>query len=235
VALYVRGESNFQFRMTSADKGQNKHHLGDQWNGEDLSIFSLDDQPLPVSALPSSPMNASTASLVDQKTGRNYSDEATVNPANLRSNLKTPSISSKRSESPPEISNTPGFRAAEAYVRPSPIAALGTIIEYGFDLRNCTFSFKFKAHKATSDEAATEIILPDFHFPKDKCEVEVSAGKWTLSTDDHEGALIQKLKWWHAEGEHSIKVTGILRVQQMGREDDPTYLEQCQPKQCIVM
>jgi hypothetical protein len=172
---------------------------------------------------------------VDQKNGRNYSDEATVNPANLRANLKTPSISSKQSDAPAEISNTPGFRAAEAYVRPSPVATVGKILESGFDLRNCVFNFKLHAHQATSDEKPTEIILPEFHFPKDKCDVEVSAGKWAISTDDHEGGLIQKLRWWHVEGEHSIKVTGVQRTQQVGREDEEGYLDQCQPSKCTLM
>lgn len=112
---------------------------------------------------------------------------------------------------------------------------MGTIVEYGFDLRNCVFSFKLKAQKGTSEDVPTEISLPEFHFPKDKCEIEVSAGKWAISTEDHEGGLIQKLKWWHTEGDHSMKVTGIPRTKQMGREDEEGYLDQCQQSKCTVM
>ena len=210
--------------------------MGDQWNGEDLSIVSLDDQILPVSALPQTPpTNASTASLVEQKANRSQSDETTINPSNLRASMKTPSISSRLSEAPAELSNNPGYRAAEAYVRPSPIATVGTVLQSGFDLQNCIFTFKLNATEATSDDVPTEIVLPEFHFPKDKCEVEVSSGKWAISTDDGEGGLVQKLKWWHVAGEQTMKVTGLKRVQQMGREDEEGYLDQCQQSKCALM
>lgn len=219
---------------------ENKHHLGDQWNGEDLSIFSLDDRPLPLSPLPPSPANNSSASLASKagpSTKREFSNESTVNPGNIKSQLKTPSISSKVSESPPELTNAPGFRAAEAYVRPSPIATVGKILSYGFDLRNCIFDFKLHAHIASTDERPTEIFLPEFHFPKDNCDIVVSSGKWTISIDDEDGGMIQKLRWWHVEGEHSIKVTGMQRRQNMklGKEEEEGYLDQCQQSKCSVM
>ena len=214
--------------------------MGDQWNGEDLSIFSLDDRPLPLSPVPPTPTNESTTSL-DQKAGpstkRDFSDESTVNPGNLKDKLKTPSISSKLIDAPPELTNAPGFRAAEAYVRPSPIATVGKILSYGFDLRNCVFTFKVHAHKAGTEEKPTEIFLPEFHFPKDQCEIEVTAGKWTISTDDADGGMIQRLRWWHVEGEHHIKITGVQRRQNMmlGKEEEEGYLDQCQQSKCTVM
>ncbi|KAJ8063626.1 hypothetical protein OCU04_007494 [Sclerotinia nivalis] len=220
---------------------ENKHSLGDQWNGEDLSIFSLDDLPLPLEANPPTP-SESSSSLVDHEAGPNTkkqnSDESTVNPGNLKAALKTPSISSKQTDSPPELTNSPGYRAAEAYVRPSPIATVGKILNSGFDLRNCIFTFRLYAGQAASEETPTEIFLPEFHFPKDKCEVEVSAGKWTISTDDEDGGMIQRLRWWHAEGEHSIKVTGVMRRQNMklGKAEEEGYYEQCQQnKSCQLM
>jgi len=210
--------------------------LGDQWNGEDLSIFSVDDRPLPLSPIPSSLSNsASTTSLVQKGGPRIKSDGSTVNPGNLQTNLKTPSISSKTTDVAPELTNTPGFRAAEAYVRPSPIATVGRILSQGFDLRTCVFTLKLRSLKAGSDEAPTEIFLPEFHFPKDKCDVEVSSGKWTI-TDDEDGGMIQKLRWWHVEGEHSIRVTGIPRQNMtVGKEDEEGYLDQCQQTKCSIM
>ncbi|KAE8448258.1 hypothetical protein EG329_009689 [Mollisiaceae sp. DMI_Dod_QoI] len=219
---------------------ENKHHLGDQWNGEDLSIFSLDDHPLPLSAIPPTPSNQSTTSLVP-KTGptskREFSDESTVNPGNIKDKLKTPSISSKVTDAPAELTNAPGFRAAEAYVRPSPIATVGNILHYGFDLRNCIFTFRLHAHKASSEEKPTEIFLPEFHFPKDKCDIEVTAGKWTISTDDADGGMIQRLRWWHVEGEHHIKVTGVQTRQNkaLANGEEEGYLDQCQQSKCSVM
>jgi hypothetical protein len=213
--------------------------LGDQWNGEDLSIFSLDDRPLPLSPIPPTPSNGSTSSLI-QKAGPNTkkeaSDESVVNPGNLKASLKTPSISSKITDAP-ELTNAPGFRAAEAYVRPSPIATVGKVLHSGFDLRNCIFTFRLHAHEAGSEERPTEIFLPEYHFPKDKCEIEVSSGKWTISTDDQDGGMIQRLRWWHVEGEHSIKVTGVQRRQNMilGKEEEEGYLDQCQQSKCRLM
>jgi hypothetical protein len=185
------------------------------------------------------PPNGSTSSLIPKagsNTKKESFDESGVNPGNLKDKLRTPSISSKMTDAP-ELTNAPGFRAAEAYVRPAPIETVGKIINYGFDLRNCIFTLRLQAPKAGSEDQPTEIFLPEFHFPKDKCEVEVSSGKWTISTDDEDGGLIQKLRWWHVEGEHSIQVTGVRRSQNtmLGREDEEGYLDQCQPSKCNVM
>jgi hypothetical protein len=221
-------------------KTQNKHQLGDQWNGEDLSIFSLDDLPLPLSATAATPSksNESTASLL-QHTGLNMRenlDKSTVNPGNLKAKLRTPSITSRMTDVP-ELTNTPGFRAAEAYVRPSPVATAGTILSYGFDLRNCTFNLKLLVHGTGPDAQTTDILLPEFHFPKDKCEVEVTSGKWTITADDSDNGLIQRLRWWHLDGDQTIKVIGVRRRQTaiLGQDEDENYLEQCQENKCSVM
>lgn len=195
---------------------------------------------MPLSPTPPTPLNGSTISL-DQKAGpstkKGYSDESTINPGNLNAKLKTPSISSQQTDIPPELTNAPGFRAAEAYVRPSPIATVGKILNYGFDLRNCVFTFRLQANKACSEETPTEIFLPEFHFPKDKCEVEVSAGKWSIRTDDVDGGIIQRLRWWHVEGNHWIKVQGVQGRQNMisGKEEEEGYLDQCQQSKCSAM
>lgn len=160
-----------------------------------------------------------------------------MTPGNLKNKLKTPSISSKATDVPPELTNSPGFRAAEAYIRPSPIHTFGKILHSGFDLRNCIFTFSLHAHAETEEHTPTEIFLPEFHFPKDKCEIEVTNGKWTISTDDHDGGMIQRLRWWHIEGEHHIKITGVQRRQNMmlGKEEEEGYLDQCQQSKCSIM
>jgi Glycoside hydrolase family 5 C-terminal domain len=156
---------------------------------------------------------------------------------NLKSNLEAPSIVLEQSSKTPELTNAPGFRAAEAYVRPSPISTVGRIIQSGFDLRSATFTFRLHANKVPTEDEPTEIFLPEFHFPQDRSAVEVSGGKWAISADDEHGNLIQKLKWWHPEGEHHIKVTGVRSRQNgiTGKEDEEGYLEQCQQSSCSVM
>ena len=237
--IYDQGMSAFALKRHSAHIVQNMHHLGDQWNGEDLSIFSLDDRPLPLSPIPPTPTNGSTVTLdkAGPSTRSETPDKSKVKPENLKASLKTPSISSRLVDSPPELTNSPGYRAAEAYVRPSPVAAVGHIINYGFDLRNCVFKLRLLATHLESEDTPTEIFLPEFHFPRDKCDVEVSSGKWTISTDDMNSGTIQILRWWHTDGENTLKVTGVQRRQNTasGEEGEEGYIDQCQQSKCSVM
>lgn len=94
------------------------------------------------------------------------------------------------------------------------------------------------AKSVTSTDAPTEIYLPDFHFPEANTVVAVSGGKWELDYLEIQSIKIQRLRWWHAEGEQDIKIEGIKR--QPGEfanpsGDDVTYLEQCQRGQCMIM
>lgn len=179
---------------------------------------------------------------LDSKDGpshkKDFSDLSTVSPGNIKSKLQTPSISSSQALSEdPELTTNPGYRAAEAYVRPSPIATAGKLLSSGFDLRNCVFNFKLLAEKSTGQDTPTEVFLPEFHFPKDRCTVEVSGGKWSISTDDADGGMIQRFRWWHAEGEQTLRITGVQRRQNMklGKEEEEGYIDQCQQSSCAIM
>lgn len=189
---------------------------------------------LPVSPLPSPTAESSTTTL--DKTGpsakKESSDGSTINPGNLKANLKTPSITSQPFPSSPELTNAPGLRAAEAYVRPSPIATSGNVISSGFDLRNCVFSFELDAPDQASEDYPTEVFLPEYHFPKDKCDVQVTAGKWSISTDDSDGGLIQKLRWWHPKGKMKLTVKGVIQ-KQAGVEEEDGYYDQL--SKCTLM
>lgn len=211
---------------------RNDHTRGDQWNGEDLSIVSLDDKPLPESPIPDNlPINKLTASLARNSIGsRDVADDRTVTPDNLKRALTNPSISSAPSLKDPEITNAPGYRAAEAFVRPTPTVVAGDVVSSGFNLRQCTYELKLSAPAQASDEAPTIVVLPEYHFPKDQCQVTVSSGKWELSTDDDEGTPIQRLRWWHAEGEQSMRINGLVRKHNVpeGTAEEAGYLEQCQ-------
>src|ERR1700733_6707726 len=97
--------------------------------------------------------NESTSTLVPQSepnTKKTNPEQSAVNPRNLKASLETPLISSIMTDAP-ELTKTPGFRAAEAYVRPSPITAVGTILSYGFDLRNCIFTLRLRADEPGPD------------------------------------------------------------------------------------
>ena len=214
---------------------KNTHYWGDNWNGEDLSILSLDDRELPLS--PHS-KNASTMSL--DKSSPSYSDarasgDVNVSPSTLQ---KTLTVDRMNSNKDPSIdSDAPGFRAAEAYVRPTPIATHGDVLSYGFDLRNCTFTLTINANSSTEEDAPTVIFLPEYHFTSTGTDVETTGGKWSISVDDVYGGTMQTLKWWHQEGEQKLTARGVKRRQglAMGKEEEDSYLQQCRQRACIVM
>lgn len=108
----------------------------------------------------------------------------------------------------PLLSSNPGYRASEAYVRPAPVAVAGNIKHYGFDLKTCTFTLSLYSPKEFSSDAPTVLYLPEVHFPRDGCSVEVSGGKWEISEEEGD---VQQLKWWHGTGEQNIKVVGVVR------------------------
>lgn len=217
----------------------NNHQWGDNWNGEDLSIFSTDDTVVP-SPLPNeqSSTNASSTTLDTQRKG---SATASVTPETLRQSLPKPNIERTPTTTPPDLAH-PGLRAAEAFIRPSPIATHGDIIKYGFDLKTATFTFSLIAPSKTPDEHPTEIYLPDFHFPSGHTVVEVSGGKWKIETRDVDGEGMQWMSWWHAGGEQSLKVTGVIRKNNGqdaagAPDDDYGYFEVMKRigENCVVM
>lgn len=168
-------------------------------------------------------------------------DDSSVTPANLKRTLTTPSISSERASREPELTANPGYRAAEAYIRPAPVTTAGTITNYTFDLRRCQFSMTLQAASAPDTENPTVIFLPDYHFPKDSCVVETSSGKWEISSDEDETVLIQRLRWWHGDGEQKITITGVVKKVNgdgVPVADEGGYYDQCNQGgwgNCLVM
>ena len=113
---------------------QNTHYWGDQWNGEDLSIFSLDDKPVPPGKFSEEESRASLDVNSPSYSRAQSSETLNVSPDNLRKTIASDQMSSKSGGS-----DVRGLRAAEAFIRPTPVATHGDISSFGFDLRNCTF------------------------------------------------------------------------------------------------
>ena len=124
-----------------------------------------------------------------------------------------------------------GLRAAEAFVRPTPVYTDGDLLEFGFDLKQCIFSLKLRSDSSSKQDAPTEIFLPDYHFPPDLTEVEVSHGKWMLKTKNTQLGAYHILEWWHPEGEHDLKVTGSLRQESFVTSS----MNICRLSGCIIM
>ncbi|KAL4921795.1 glycoside hydrolase superfamily [Aspergillus aurantiobrunneus] len=217
---------------------QNDHEWGDQWNGEDLSIYSVDDLELP--SAQSLTLDHESNSRSDHQSPSYSSSHSNntnqqINPRNLKDAIKTPSITSEVSQLDEGKS---GYRAAEAFLRPSPIATNGLISNYLFDLRNCTFTLSLIGSQLTGQASPTEIFLPDFHFPETHTEVSVSSGEWSIDYVEVNHARTQRLQWWHPAGDQDIKIVGVKRkggVLAAPSEEDLSYLEQCQKAGCAIM
>jgi hypothetical protein len=110
-------------------------------------------------------------------------------------------------------------------------------LSYGFDLKNAVFTFSLSAKGSTQEDTPTEIFLPEFHFPQTHVEVNVSGGKWAIETEDVDDGSIQKLRWWHADGEQKMTVKGVRHKQGtiVVTEEEIGYLEQCTKTGCSVM
>ena len=212
----------------------NNHPWGDNWNGEDLSIFSVDDSvPTGRTAyLPST--NTSTMSV--DKT----STSPIVDSSNLKAHLK-PSASTSQMSASSQGGQNRGLRAAEAFIRPSPIYTVGQLVSSGFDLKSSIFTMTLRADKPATDDCITEIYLPDLHFPSDKVKVEVTSGTWRIETFDVNGEGMQKMRWWHHAGEQNLNITGVkTKLGKLGEdieEEEPGYYETVTniAKNCSVM
>lgn len=101
-----------------------------------------------------------------------------------------------------------GYRAVEAVVRPAPVAVVGDITHYVFDLKTCTFTLSLRSARDTTPDEPSVFFLPELHFPRDGCTVETSGGRWEITSDEGE---VQWLRWWHGRGEQNVKVVGVPR------------------------
>jgi len=203
------------------------------WNGEDLSIYSLDDQAVPPGPFPPAASRASLDTSSPTFSKAHATDTASITPSNIQKTVSSEQMSPKKDEG-----DVRGLRAAEAFIRPTPVVVHGDVSSYGFDLRYCTFKLALSAPSPTSEDAPTVCYLPEFHFPSGQTSVEVSGGKWTITSEETNGALQQTLRWWHAAGDQSITVKGMVRKpgNALGTEDDEGgYLQQYSNQICAVM
>lgn len=201
-----------------------------------MSIYSVDDHALPTGSYRD--FGTDLRSQLDPKSpayseSQSSGEAEQVEPGNLKHAIQPPSISSERPQS--SSGEKVGFRAAEAWTRPSPIVTNGKISNFVFDLSECTFTLSLSAKARTEPDAPTEIYLPDFHFPTTR--VTVSDGNWAINQQD---SGVKVLQWWHPEGDHDIKIQGVKHkignlTETETSGDDVSYLEQCQRNGCVVM
>ncbi|KAJ5170115.1 Glycoside hydrolase superfamily [Penicillium coprophilum] len=197
------------------------HEWGDQWNGEDLSIFSPNDLEAPIRAFTDPTRRGSTGRprdhLIDTEDETSESLKA-LTPPSTSSNL------SRATLQPQQV-----HRAAEAYLRPTPIYINGRLKSYGFNLKKCTFTMRLIANQ-TTPSAPSEIYLPGFHFPIGETSVMASGGKWEIYILEFHTVKLQYLRWWHGEGKADIK---IRRKKRTGGEY--AALQKLHKTRCMMM
>ncbi|KAJ5311997.1 hypothetical protein N7508_002827 [Penicillium antarcticum] len=181
---------------------ENDHAYGDQWNGEDFSIFSLDDLELPENIT-----SRSTSSRYLTLSEDHDTEQSTKVDPHVQDLLTLGYTSSDCDQSEDVSTRRRGYRAAEAYLRPSPIRVRGQLHSYDFDLKKCTFTMAMTA-KATVPHSPSEIYLPHFHFEVGNIAVTVSEGEWEIVEQEFNTVRIQCLLWWHDEGKVNIKIKG---------------------------
>ncbi|CAD6936868.1 unnamed protein product [Tilletia controversa] len=129
----------------------NTHKWGDGWNGEDLSLWGLDDVKTVSSAAVnaggrgghqmamSAPGSSSNVDLLSAMTTQTAGDSvSSLDPASSTFELNLGDGSSS-SQALPALSN--GARSAAAFIRPFPRACNGVPIEINFDIKTSEFEF----------------------------------------------------------------------------------------------
>ncbi|KAF2130156.1 glycoside hydrolase family 5 protein [Dothidotthia symphoricarpi CBS 119687] len=223
------GFALWTYVATVSQRG-NTHYWGDQWNGEDLSIYSLDDKAVPAGAFSPADSRASLDTDSPAFSRAHSTDTLSVTPDTLKKTITPERMSSSKKEG-----TVRGLRAAEAFIRPTPFAVHGNMSHYGFDLKTCTFKLNLTAPSSTPQDHPTVIYLPIFHFPE--TSVEASGGNWTITSEISNGTEQQIMRWWHAEGDQTLSVKGVVRKpgNPVGTDEEEGYLKQCQKNSCIVM
>ncbi|KAK4684824.1 hypothetical protein P7C73_g5338, partial [Tremellales sp. Uapishka_1] len=139
----------------------NSHQWGDNWNGEDLSIWSADDYARSIRYDES---KASVTPMVAQQTISTASSSATL----TSTNTSTPSPAQVQAGIIPASLILAGARAIGAVCRPFPIAIVGVPERIDFVIATTTFklAIRVSAHDVSNDETMTEIYVPYVHYAK---------------------------------------------------------------------
>lgn len=137
----------------------NSHRWGDNWNGEDLSLWSADDQrPDPTSYRPyqmrDSPATSTTALMQSPSMASSRT-------------LAAPTFTPKGIQSGVEV--TPklildGARVVAAICRPYPVATVGVPERIDFDIKSTTFKLSVRVSPQDSAGQVTEIYVPFVHY-----------------------------------------------------------------------
>ncbi|WVQ78704.1 hypothetical protein IAT38_000791 [Cryptococcus sp. DSM 104549] len=156
----------------------NVHEWGDNWNGEDLSLWGLDDVEAPAytdasrSPTPSfsqpdqSILTGSSSTLAPPSSSRTAKTPASLSPAGV-----------EEGEFPTALI-LDGSRAAAAFCRPFPTAMVGTPENIDFDIASTKFSLsvRVRADDVANENVFTEVYVPFVHYAASLGEFSPGAG-----------------------------------------------------------
>ncbi|KAJ5976777.1 hypothetical protein N7501_000119 [Penicillium viridicatum] len=202
---------------------ENDHKWGDQWNGEDLSIYSQNDLKSPIPTSSHSTSSDSTVCSKDHLINIEEEKPSSRKALNPQCTLRNFSQATMQPQ--------PSHRAVEAFLRPTPICTNGQLASHTFDLKKCTFTMRLIANQA-APETPSEIYLPELHFPMENTSVEVSGGKWEICHQEFYTVKLQYLRWWHGEGIAEIK---IRRRKCKGTSQEYAALQKLHKSRCMMM
>ncbi|EST09872.1 Glycoside hydrolase, family 5 [Kalmanozyma brasiliensis GHG001] len=151
----------------------NTHQWGEDWNGEDLSIWSQDDVKGADAGDSSERARAASVSSERSKTLSTVSSGT-----NSRSSINLPElVQGAGNYNAPSLLN--GSRAAAAFCRPFPVATVGTPASIDFDIKSSEFSYAVDMTGAELDDAglATDIYLPFLHYGADDIAAAASGDR----------------------------------------------------------
>ncbi|ORX36376.1 putative cellulase like glycosyl hydrolase [Kockovaella imperatae] len=156
----------------------NSHEWGDNWNGEDLSIWSRDDlrggQTVTTEGDSSSKVSSGATTRVESVTGSSHRS-STSSDSSRSSTGSTLAPGSRRTYSPKSITDgqgiTPalildGARVPAATCRPYPVKTVGTPDRIDFDIATTRFRFSVRvgSEDESTNEICTELYLPYVHY-----------------------------------------------------------------------
>lgn len=148
----------------------NTHKWGDQWNGEDLSVWSLDDRQQTDEALSSSP--SSRADTLVNPSQVSLKADTSPKDANNGSFGNLGGLLESTPQSLAALFN--GSRSSPAFWRPYPMTVVGDPKSIDFDIKSSTFhlvcgpSSEPNASDAKKSNLPTEIFVPLCHYAEDE-------------------------------------------------------------------
>ncbi|KZT11183.1 glycoside hydrolase family 5 protein [Laetiporus sulphureus 93-53] len=161
----------------------NSHMWGDQWDMEDLSIWSPDD--LRPNGGPKMELSDASSAALLKKGAAAVAQSATTSTLSLATvAVGTDPTADKMAEGSAEVTSysrwsnaydflTDGARAVKAFCRPFPVATVGVPKDIQFDIAKADFKYTVRvrpedAPRAEGAGLATEIYVPLVHYASDK-------------------------------------------------------------------